>query len=149
MANDAYGIKIIDVMDKSNPVVAGYYDTPGYSNDVVVKDSIIYLADGSSLQIFKGYGPLGVKSEKEDITFDAHPSNLKFYNGAIHYNTQTVAYVDLILYNILGQEVKILEKSFKTKGEHSVKVAGISSGVYIAKLKTSKNTAVLRFVYLK
>ncbi len=46
------GIKIIDISDPSSLTALGYYDTPGFSVQVVASDNIAYVADSySGLQI--------------------------------------------------------------------------------------------------
>ncbi|MDO8736359.1 MAG: hypothetical protein Q7K29_04675, partial [Thermoleophilia bacterium] len=43
------GLKIIDISDPANPVMAGSYDTPEYAEDMVLDGSYAYVADWNSL----------------------------------------------------------------------------------------------------
>ncbi|MEO0097723.1 MAG: hypothetical protein ABIK78_06485, partial [candidate division WOR-3 bacterium] len=59
------GIKVINVSDPINPYEIGYYNTPGFSNDIFVVEPYIYTADGYfGFQIYQFYGT-GINEEKE------------------------------------------------------------------------------------
>ncbi len=51
------GIAIINVDDPTNPFVVSYYDTPGFAIDLFEKDSLVYVADYTSLQIIDIHDP--------------------------------------------------------------------------------------------
>ena len=60
-------------------------------------------------------------------------------------------FVKLELFNILGERIEILVDEQRTKGKHYVRVngAGLSSGVYIYRIRAGNNTAVKKMVLVK
>ena len=48
VADDLYGLRIIDISDPSAPVETGFYDTPGFAQGVAVSGNYAYVADGQS-----------------------------------------------------------------------------------------------------
>ena len=48
VAAGASGLQVVNVSDRSNPVVVGSFDTPGTANDVKVVGSTAFIADGSA-----------------------------------------------------------------------------------------------------
>jgi hypothetical protein len=58
VADDSYGLQIIDVSNPAAPVRLGGYDTTGSAYAVAVSGSLVYVADGSSgLQIINVSNP--------------------------------------------------------------------------------------------
>ncbi len=138
------GLRIIDVTNPENPVEAGYFKTPGGVNDLVLNDKYIYVADGSDgLYIFQNdlSGSIinSINMKPQTITL--------FQNYPNPFNNQTVIsfelphpmIVNLSIYNVEGQLVKILFNEYKTSGIHTIRwdVENISSGVYFYRIKTT------------
>ena len=46
IANDLFGIQIIDITDPYGPFTVGSYDTPGFTRSVFVRGGYAYVADG-------------------------------------------------------------------------------------------------------
>ena len=139
-------INVIDIIDPLNLNEIGYY---GYiCKQLACKDDYIFLSD-DALTVLQYYGPLGV-NKKDNVDLNNKKSiKIVFYNNSLKYNLESDTYLNLTLYNILGQEVKVLENSFKIRGVYKIKISGVPSGVYIAKLITSHDSAISRFVYVK
>lgn len=57
IANNEFGLQIVNVYDPANPVVAGNIDTPGWASDVFVSGNYAYVADYSSMQIINISNP--------------------------------------------------------------------------------------------
>ncbi len=53
LTNGDKGLQIVSISDPTNPELVGSYDTPGHARRVFVSDSLVYLADGSSLMVLK------------------------------------------------------------------------------------------------
>ena len=51
LASGMNGFHIINVSDPQNPTAIGSFNSPGSAIDLFVKDTLVYLADGDSLQI--------------------------------------------------------------------------------------------------
>jgi hypothetical protein len=39
------GLRVVDISDPTSPIEIGYYDTPGWAQEVALADDYIYLAD--------------------------------------------------------------------------------------------------------
>ena len=46
VADDACGLRILDVAAPTAPSELGFYDTPGLAQGVAFKDNYVYVADG-------------------------------------------------------------------------------------------------------
>ncbi|MFQ5739992.1 MAG: LVIVD repeat-containing protein [Acidobacteriota bacterium] len=46
VGDDFAGLRIIDISDPTNPVEAGFYNTPGIVSDVAVSGGVAYVCDG-------------------------------------------------------------------------------------------------------
>ena len=75
---------------------------------------------------------------------------------AIKYNTNEPGEVKIIIYNLLGQEIRTLVNDFKSPGIHTVVWDGkdemgrqIASGIYIYQLVAGDFTAIKRMTLLK
>ena len=74
----------------------------------------------------------------------------------IQYELKAQAHTKIIVYNSLGEEIKILVNEIKDGGNHSVEWNGrdsknniLSSGIYLIKLITDKNTTSIKTILLK
>ena len=66
------GLRVIDVSDPSHPAEIGFYDTPGYANDVFISNGYAYVADGpSGLRVI-------------DITDPTNPTEIGFNETPDH-----------------------------------------------------------------
>ena len=52
------GIAMVNVSNPSSPETLGWYDTPGYATDFILRDTILYVADFDSLLILCVSDPL-------------------------------------------------------------------------------------------
>jgi hypothetical protein len=58
LASASIGLHIINVSDPANPNMISTFDTPGIAVDLYVRDTLVYLADGDSLQIINVSNPI-------------------------------------------------------------------------------------------
>jgi hypothetical protein len=72
-------------------------------------------------------------------------------NTVISYSLPSVSNVKLIVYNTLGQIVKVLENSFMNAGNYSVNFNAddLPSGIYFYKLEAGQFTQVKMMMLLK
>jgi len=70
---------------------------------------------------------------------------------ALDFALPAAAPVKLAVYDVMGREVAILVDGFKTAGTHEVifNASNLSSGIYIAHLKTGSRTSQQKLIYLK
>ena len=69
----------------------------------------------------------------------------------ISYKLQAVEEMSLTVYDITGREIQSLVIGYQSSGEHSVvwDAEGISSGIYVVRLKTSSSEVLKKMVLLK
>ena len=69
----------------------------------------------------------------------------------IKFSIPVESYVELKVYNVLGNEVAILIKEEKPAGEYSVKfnASSLSSGIYIYRLHTDYSTITKKMTLIK
>ena len=69
----------------------------------------------------------------------------------ISYSLPTVSNVKLIIFNSLGQTVKVLEKGFKNAGSYSVNfnATELSSGTYFYKIEAGQFSQIKKMILLK
>jgi hypothetical protein len=57
LAYDSGGLRIVNLSNPANPVLTGYYNTPGTASDVFLSGGYIFVADGTSLGIYRETPP--------------------------------------------------------------------------------------------
>jgi len=69
----------------------------------------------------------------------------------ITYDVLSAGRVTVAIYNLLGQRVGILFDGFQGQGRHSMiwDASGMSSGVYIAQIRTASNVRNMKMILLK
>ena len=69
----------------------------------------------------------------------------------ISYSLPSASNVKLIVYNSLGQTVKVIENGFKNAGNYSIKfnAAELPSGIYFYKLETGQFSQVKKMMVIK
>jgi hypothetical protein len=72
-------------------------------------------------------------------------------NTVISYSLPSASNVKLIVYNTLGQTVKVLENGFKNAGNYSIQLNGsnLASGIYLYRLESENYSAVKKFILMK
>ena len=72
-------------------------------------------------------------------------------NTVISYSLPSASNVKLILYNTLGQAVKVLETGFKQAGHYSVNfnASDLPTGIYFYKLESGQVSQVKKMILLK
>lgn len=91
-----------------------------------------------------------VSSLKEDIYIHSYPNPFNAIS-TIEFKVNTPDEVKLSLFNLLGEEIKVLIDEFKESGKYKINfdAAEFSSGIYIAKLRVGKNIISHKLVLLK
>jgi hypothetical protein len=88
------------------------------------------------------------------------PGNFELYQNcpnpfnpgtSITFYLPNSAYVNLKIYNLLGQEIVTLFTGFKTAGRHEINwvPTGLASGIYLCRLTTGKFSAVKKMILQK
>ena len=104
------------------------------------------------------YGDTSLAVSVDDDPFIIH--NFKLYQNypnpfnpatTIEYELQEYAYVNLKVYDVLGNEIAVLVNEEKYAGKYSIKFNGkdLTSGVYFYKLTIGGNTQVRKMILLQ
>ncbi|MEX2603962.1 MAG: T9SS type A sorting domain-containing protein, partial [Gracilimonas sp.] len=129
----------------------GYYNADrGY---FIEDESKIYAYYWSSCETFD-YMPTSSEEEKEiPGRGSLHQNYPNPFNPStlISYEIDQGMYVNLSLYNLLGQEVKTLESGYKSAGLHYVNfdADGLPSGTYLYKITTTEFTENKKLTIIK
>jgi photosystem II stability/assembly factor-like uncharacterized protein len=98
---------------------------------------------------------VGVNKEANDLpkdyTLSQNFPNPFNPNTVISYSLPSASNVKLIVYNTLGQTVKVLENGHKNEGTHSVNfnAAELSSGTYFYKIEAGQFSQIKKMIFLK
>lgn len=137
-------------------VDTGTYDlrfTRANFDTAVVEDVVV--TDGDTTTVNVAMDPTNAIGDVSTL-----PREFKFYgNYPNPFNAQTqfsfaldrVSEVELVLYNVAGQEVARLVNDVMSTGEHVVSfdASTLSTGVYIARLTAGQHTATHKLMLLK
>ncbi|MGB2698218.1 MAG: T9SS type A sorting domain-containing protein, partial [Candidatus Zixiibacteriota bacterium] len=162
LASHSNGLHIIDVSDPTSPTLLGSYRTPGNCQDVFAQGEFVYVADRYSLMIFQT--PYGTDVE-EEVEGGIVPTDFVLYQNypnpfnpetKIQYHLSNPSWVELTIYNLIGQKVKVLVNEFQTPGMKSATWNGLgpagktlASGIYFYKLKTDNYVDSKKMLLLK
>ena len=140
--------------------------TDSVSRFVFAPDGSIWtLSSTSTTSTLKRYGEptysLGVESEEaasvpQPVKLNANYPNPFNPSTTISFNLQEPGMTKLVIYNIMGQEVRYLLNYNMEAGNHNVvwngkddKGKAVSSGVYIIRLEAGKNIAMGKMLLMK
>jgi hypothetical protein len=119
-------------------------------------DSSSFLVSGGTGSIYKITDP-HVSQVKEDyinnLSFNLAQNYPNPFNPStvITYSLPQGTNVKLIVYNVLGEAVRILENGFKNSGNHSVSfnANGLSSGIYFYRIEAGNYSQIRKMILLK
>jgi hypothetical protein len=133
------GLLVVDISNLSNPYVVGSYDNPGIAYNIDYSGQYIYLADGiCGIQIYEFYGA-GVEEKEKEVSLQPSFKLLQNPIRGNYINIQLLNWnkrnVDLCLYNLLGQKIKIFNfNNLNDKDKLKLNISDIPSGVYFLRL---------------
>jgi hypothetical protein len=105
----------------------------------------------------------GSRTSQEDepevpATFELVQNYPNPFNGAtqIQYSNEAIQHLTLTIFNVLGQEVKVLYEAITSPGDYSVEWNGTDnfgdpqpSGIYFAELRSGSQSQIIKLIYLK
>jgi len=124
--------------------------------DAMFVDSLHGWAFGSSGAIYKfNISAIGIRSSQNNLPTENEL--LQNYPNPFNPSTRIIyklarpSRVKIILFDMLGREVKILYEGFQNSGVHSLRfdAPGLSSGVYFYRLETNTSTQTKKMVFVK
>ncbi|MCH8032812.1 MAG: choice-of-anchor B family protein [Bacteroidetes bacterium] len=157
------GYVVLDISDPTDPKFAGQYDTfPGSGGNFdgawgcypYLPSGHVIISDISTgLYVLKFDMPTAVVDEELPISFSLNQNYPNPFNPAtqIRYSIANSEFVNLSIFNSLGEKVAELVNQSKPAGEYTVTFdAGIfSSGVYIARLTAGSFVKIIKMSLLK
>ena len=150
------GLKIIDVSNPVNPKVIDSTDVCGDLNKIILDDKFIFAADGiNGLYIFQYDGFIN-SIDQDNIkrySFKLYQNYPNPFNSStfINYTLPESGFVQLIIFNILGQQVSILVEKEQPKGNYRIALDASSfvSGLYFCRLKTESYSETKKLILMK
>ena len=155
-----YGRSTYDYNDQENLISffnenwTDLYWQPSNKNIEFENNGNMFSYVCEELSVF--YAPLtGINEEENSIlnNFSLSQNYPNPFNPAttISYKLSTGSWVDLSIYNVLGQKVTTLVSEQQLVGQHQVSwnASGFASGLYFYQLKTDQNSAVRKMMLLK
>lgn len=88
--------------------------------------------------------------KEEDLVFNSYPNPFN-PSTKIEYSLKETSKVKIIVYNILGQQVKVLENEEKEAGEYhtTFDAKDLSSGIYYCRIVTDNYAKTIKLVLTK
>jgi photosystem II stability/assembly factor-like uncharacterized protein len=147
------------IYHSTSPATLSIIDTSSFGEDLMTIceiDSNSFLVSGGAGSIYKITNP-----HVENVNSD-YLNNLSFnlaqnypnpFNPStvINYSLPYGTIVKLIVYNVLGESVKILENGYKYSGNYSISfnAGSLSSGIYFYKLDAGNFSRIRKMILLK
>lgn len=155
-----YGVQLFDVSDPDTVELVADFRVSGSPLDLAVVDSFLAVADGSSLLrlIKRGETPTPPDSGANGGLGELYPNYPNPFNGStrISYSLFADTFVDLSIYNVVGQRIVTLVNEYQTRNRyhvdwHGLDVAGdeVPSGVYFCRLRTNGESTTKKIVVLR
>ena len=133
----------------------------GWENNVVDRTFIIPSKDTTIKWVAFDDQPIVVSVDYDDnviLDFKLHQNFPNPFNPitSINYELETRILTKIVVYNSLGEEIKILVNDIKDAGNHYVEWNGrdsenniLPSGIYLIRLITDKNTTSIKSILIK
>ena len=154
MACGSAGVRVQNISDPTQPHEVGYYKTPGYSISLTVRDSLIFVADGQFIGVYR-YTP----AVSANPTVELHPNHFSLSAHPNPFNPTTVLSFDIprsgrvtiSIYDITGRLVQTLADRVYPEGSFRINFDGskLASGIYFARLQGNSFSKTQKLVLLK
>lgn len=148
---------IFDSIGTSYPV--SYYNgansTTGGPHSLVAIRAIPAASTAMTCSMFVGVAPAGVAGRPEGVpaSFALQSAWPNPARGQVNFSYQLpqAARVEIMVYNVLGQEVKRFLPGVQGAGQHSAKWNDdqISEGVYFVRIQAGEHQATRKFIVVK
>jgi len=155
ITGDSIGLIVYDISCKSNPVMLGRYDTPGYGHGVAVVNDIAIVADYTNVGLYDCADATDIQPIAiipRDFGMAQNYPNPFNAQTIIAFTIPAASNIDLAVYDLMGRRVEILYSGPITSGEHRISwdASQYSSGVYLYRLILGNGeTSIGRMLLLK
>ena len=129
-------------------------DVFGISVSVSGDNAIVGARSGNAAYVYSGI-IVGIDNENVGIPveYSLSPAYPNPFNPTttIEYSLPQMGEVSMVIYNLLGEEVKVLVNEFREAGKYEVKLNadGLASGVYIYTLHSGEYFEIKKMLLLK
>jgi choice-of-anchor B domain-containing protein len=157
------GYVVLDISNPTNPTFAGQYKTytgtggPGtgswgvypylLSGNIIVSDMV------TGLYVLKFNTPTVVENEELPLSFKLNQNFPNPFNPVtqINFSIPNSEFVNLTVYNSIGENVSELVNEYKPAGEYLVKfdASRFTSGIYIVKLTAGSYNQIIKLSLVK
>ncbi|MBU0474424.1 MAG: T9SS type A sorting domain-containing protein [Bacteroidetes bacterium] len=158
VATDGVGVEIYKNTPNSNVMKVGGFSSDGYTYLVKAYDNYFYVSNNEKgLYILKNDLSTSIKNNNFNINtankFVLEQNYPNPFNPTtiISYYIPESSYVTIKIYDVLGNEIKILLDQVKPAGTHNIEfdAEGLSNGIYFYKLITNNYSEAKKMILLK
>jgi hypothetical protein len=152
------GIRIFDATEPTAPVEIGYYSSPDfidyYTRDFLLRDSLIYVGEGSQLGIYRWLGTSSASqphvARPLELSLSVYPNPFN-PTTMIAFSLPRTERITLTVYDVTGREVQVLEDGVQNAGDYRITFdgSGLSSGIYFARLDAGSFSQTQKLMLLK
>jgi hypothetical protein len=156
------GLFYYSLEDPEHPERMGFYNTPGWVENIVVEDNLIYVADYFNFSIYSIGDSLVNDADMIEpsfppfeLTISAHPNPFNA-ETLIRYSLPVHSDVSLAIFDIYGRRVKTLIDAPQEAGYHNAIWDGrnemgipVSSGLYFCRINAGNFTKVRKMTLVK
>ena len=153
---------VSDTLRRDHIGAYGNNDIHTPSLDAFADEENVYVADLYSLMIFHTSFGTDVEEEVDDeivstdlVLYQNYPNPFNL-ETRIQYHLSNPSRVELTIYNLIGQKVKVLVDEFQTPGTKSVTWDGLNaagqtlaSGIYFYKLNAGDFIEIKKMILIK
>jgi hypothetical protein len=147
------GITELYCADPDTCIVLESVETPGSSRDIVNEGNFLFVADSSSVQIFRVLEDAIGENSERPVSFALTQNYPNPFNATttISFSLKSSGPVTLEIYDLLGRKVATLANGQMQAGEHKVvwNAGGQASGAYVLSLRAENKSATRRLTLLK
>jgi hypothetical protein len=140
VADEASGLRVIQITDPTNPQEVGYYNTAGEAYGVAARRNLVFVADDSYFGIYDvSEATSPVTERRPDLA--TNPAILRAYpnpfNSAaiLQLNLPHTVQGRLAVYDVTGRTVSVLMDGSFSGGRHDLRfdASGLASGTYFVR----------------
>lgn len=150
------GVALVDISDPLNVELMDQVQNPGYANQTYYDGQYLFMMDSYDVTLYElttnGVGNPGDSfiPSNHVIFSNAYPNPFNA-NTKISFEIFSSYKVDLSIYNIYGEKVRVLVDEYLSPGAYSGNFSAddLASGIYFARLKCDENILTQKITLIK
>jgi hypothetical protein len=147
------GLSVIDISQPDTSYEVLRYDTPGNAEDITISGNYLYVADSSSLRIYRFYPTAIDEPSILPTPFSLSQNYPNPFNAqtTIQYSLPSQSPVAIEIFDILGRKIETLAEGIRPAGNHQATwdARWQTSGIYFYKMKADKMTETKKMIIAK